>query len=300
MLTLLLLFATGLLAGTVDAIAGGGGLISLPVLLCMGLPPHLAFGTNKLQGTLGTLVAARRYHRAGWITLNKTHRLGLLMAFVGGLLGSVLTQLLSPVVLKAIVPVLLLFIFLYTVLTPQMGAKDRLPRLSEVWFYPLVGFLLGFYDGFFGPGTGSLWVFLLTFFLGYHLIKATGYTKLFNLTSSLSASLCFALGGNIDYRIALVMVLGQLIGGRLGAGLALKQGVKLIRPLFLGVIFCTIVSMMVRDKRDSLIALHYAAHHLLLAACVMILLMSATTMLVFRRLRREPLQEIASAEGSHS
>lgn len=300
MLTLLLLFATGLLAGTVDAIAGGGGLISLPVLLCMGLPPHLAFGTNKLQGTLGTLVAARRYHRAGWITLNKARSVGLVMAGVGGLLGSVLTQLLSPAVLKAIVPVLLLLIFLYTVLTPHMGTKDRAPRLSEAWLYPLVGLLLGFYDGFFGPGTGSLWVFLLTFFLGYHLIKATGYTKLFNLTSSLSASLCFAVGGNIDYRIALVMVLGQLIGGRLGAGLALKQGVKLIRPLFLAVIFCTIVSMIVRDKRDSVIAWHYAAHHIFLAACLILLVVTMAAMLMLRRLRPEALQDMVSAEGSRS
>lgn len=298
MLTLLLLFATGLLAGTVDAIAGGGGLISLPVLLCMGLPPHLAFGTNKLQGTLGTLVAARRYHRAGWISLNKARSFGLFMAGMGGLLGSVLTQLLSPAVLKAIVPVLLLLIFLYTVLTPKMGAQDRTPRLSENWFYPLGGLLLGFYDGFFGPGTGSLWVFLLTFFMGYHLIKATGYTKLFNVTSSLSASLCFAVGGNIDYRIALVMVLGQIIGGRLGAGLALKKGVTLIRPLFLGVIFLTIVSMIVRDKRDSLIAWHFAAHHFILAGCLILLLTSL--MFIFRRLRQEPLEDMVSAEGSSS
>lgn len=298
MLTLFLLFATGLLAGTVDAIAGGGGLISLPVLLCMGLPPHLAFGTNKVQGTLGTLVAARRYHRAGWITLNKARSIGLLMAGAGGLLGSVLTQLLSPAVLKAIVPVLLLLIFLYTVFSPRMGTQDRPPRLSAAWFYPLGGLLLGFYDGFFGPGTGSLWVFLLTFFMGYHLIKATGYTKLFNVTSSVSASLCFALGGNIDYRIALVMVLGQIIGGRLGAGLALKQGVALIRPLFLGVVFLTIVSMIVRDKRDSLIAWHYAVHHFILAGCLILLLVGMV--FIFRRLRQAPLQAMASVEGSGS
>lgn len=297
---ILLLFATGLLAGTVDAIAGGGGLISLPVLLCMGLPPHLAFGTNKLQGTLGTLVAARRYHRAGWISLNKAKTLGLVMAALGGLLGSVLTQLLSPAILKAIVPVLLLLIFLYTVLTPKMGHKESAPRLSESWFYPIAGLLFGFYDGFFGPGTGSLWVFILTFFLGYHLIKATGYTKLFNLTSSLSASLCFAIGGNIDYRIALVMVLGQMLGARLGAGLALKQGAKLIRPLFLGVILLTIVSMIVRDKRDSLIAWHFAAHHLILSVCLMMLVVVMALVVVVRRFRPEQLQDLVSAEGQGS
>src|SRR3990167_2348298 len=209
---LVILFATGLMAATVDAIAGGGGLISLPVLLVVGIPPHIALGTNKLQNSIGTL-------------------------------GAVTSQLISSDVLKKIIPVLLLIIFIYTLCSPQLGINDRKPLMKESYFYGLFGFLLGFYDGFFGPGTGSFWVFSLTCFLGYNLRKATAYTKVFNFKSNLIATVCFALGQNIDYRIALCMGLGQLIGGRLGAHLAIIKGVKLIRPLFIIVISSTMLCL---------------------------------------------------------
>lgn len=266
---ILILFITGLVAGTVDAIAGGGGLISLPVLLSLGLPPHLAFGTNKLQGTVGTLMAARHYYRSGWIKLEKLW-VGLLFSALGGISGSLLTQAISSAVLKKIVPILLLLIFAYTLISPKLGDVEKRARIAEKWFFPAAGFLLGLYDGFFGPGTGSFWVFGLTFFLGYQLTKATGYTKIFNLNSSLMASIAFAFGGNIDYRIALVMLVGQFIGGRLGAGLAVKKGSALIRPLFLTMIFVTIASMIYRDREESFMFLHFAATHLIISGLVLV------------------------------
>ncbi len=266
---ILILFTTGLVAGTVDAIAGGGGLISLPVLLSLGLPPHLAFGTNKLQGTMGTLMAVRHYYRSGWIKLEKLW-VGLLFSAMGGIAGSLLTQAISGAILKKIVPILLLSIFVYTLFSPKLGDIQKRARIAEKWFFPMAGFLLGVYDGFFGPGTGSFWVFGLTFFLGFQLTKATGYTKIFNLNSSLAASLAFAIGGNIDYRIALVMLAGQLIGGRIGAGLAVKNGSTLIRPLFLTVIFVTIASMAYRDREESFMFLHFAAAHLIFSGLVLV------------------------------
>lgn len=249
---MLILFFTGLFAGTVDAIAGGGGLISLPVLLSLGMPPHLAFGTNKLQGTIGTFIATRRYYRHGLISIEAVYK-GVIFSLAGGICGSVTAQMINSDFLRKIIPILLFVILLYTVSSPRLGHKDEKPKMGEFLFYLLFGFGLGFYDGFFGPGTGSFWVFLLTFFLGYNLIKATAYTKVFNLNSSFIATICFALGGNIDYRVALCMAAGQFIGGRLGANLAISKGARLIRPLFLMVVSMTIATLLYRAYAHSIL-----------------------------------------------
>ena len=239
---LILLFLTGFIAGCVDAIAGGGGLISVPVLLATGLPPHVAFGTNKLQGSIGTLMATLRYHKHGLISFQLIAR-GILFGIIGGVLGSTAWQVIDGAILMRFIPILLAAIFLYTLFTPKLGANDRKVRMPAAWFYPIFGLLLGFYDGFFGPGTGSFWVFALTCLLGYNLMKATAYTKVFNLNSSMIATICFMIGGNIDYRIGFTMAAGQLIGARLGASLAITKGAQLIRPVFLTVVFMTIASL---------------------------------------------------------
>jgi len=244
MLTILL-FVTGLFAGTVDAIAGGGGLISLPILLGIGMPPHLALGTSKLQGTIGTFVAARRYYRLGFISLKSIYP-GIISGFIGSAAGAIMSQMLDGHLLKKIVPVVLALILVYTIYTPKLGKEDIHPRMNAFLFYVLFGFGLGFYDGFLGPGTGSFWVFGLAFLLGFNLIKATAYTKMFNLNSSFVALVCFAIGGNIDYRAGLIMAAGQLIGARLGASLAINKGANLIRPMFLCVVTCTIASLIYR------------------------------------------------------
>lgn len=259
MLTFFLLFFTGLFAGTVDAIAGGGGLISLPVLLSLGIPPHLAFGTNKLQGTLGTSVAALRYYRHGLISLSAASY-GILFGLIGSICGAIAGQVMSTVLLQKLIPILLLAILAYVVFSPRVGDVDLKPRMREALFYLVFGFLLGFYDGFFGPGVGSIWVFSLTFFLGYNLIKATAYTKIFNLNSSLIATLCFAIGGNIDYRLGLSMAAGQLIGGRLGAHFAIKNGSYVIRPIFFSVVTMTILSLLVKTYGHLDIVMHLSRH----------------------------------------
>jgi len=238
---MVLLFFTGIFAGTVDAIAGGGGLITLPILLSTGIPPHLAFGTNKLQSTIGTLIATRKYHQHGLIKLNSIYQ-GLLSGLVGSILGAITAQVLSSEVLRILIPILLMCILLYTLCTPKLGHQDAPPRMKEALFFMLFGFVLGFYDGFFGPGAGSLCMFCLAFFLGYNLMKATAMTKIFNLNSNFIAMLCFAIGGNIDYRLGLVMAAGQIIGSRIGAHLAIKNGVRVIRPVFLVVVFSTIIT----------------------------------------------------------
>ncbi len=271
---MLVLFLTGLVSGTVDAIAGGGGLISVPVLMSVGLPPHLAIGTNKFQGAVGTMFAARRYWRAGWIS-HKDIFPGIMFGLLGAAAGATVIQLINGDFLKKIVPVMLLVIFIYTLLSPKLGTIDRHPRISKNLFYAVFGFVLAFYDGFFGPGVGAFWVFLLMFFLGFNLIKATAYTKVFNLNSSLVALICFAIGSNIDYEVGLCMAAGQVIGGQLGATLAIRKGAKLIRPLFLTMVFFTVTTLAYRSYGDSLLQVlafnqHKAAYLPALAAVLLI------------------------------
>lgn len=245
-MTLLFLFIIGLFAGAVDAIAGGGGLISLPVLLSTGMSPALAFGTNKIQGMAGTLVATLKYYKHGYIDL-KQMLPGIVAGFVGSALGSILAQLINGEILGKIIPGILLGILLYIIFSPRLGQKDNPPKMPELWFYLLFGFFLGFYDGFFGPGTGAFWVFAITFFLGFNLLKATAYTKVFNLNSSLVAMICFAIGGNIDYSIGLTMAAGQILGGRLGAHLAITKGARFIRPIFITVVSLTILTLVYKN-----------------------------------------------------
>lgn len=249
---MLTLFVAGLFAGAVDAIAGGGGLISIPVLLSIGLPPHMAFGTNKLQGAIGTCVATKRYWREGWVSFKSIYQ-GLLAGFIGACVGAVANQWLSSKLLLSLAPVLLMVTFLYTVFSPHLGRDDIEPKLKSWIFYSVFGFVLGFYDGFFGPGTGAFWVFLLMFFLGFNLLKATAYTKVLNLNSNLIALVCFAMDSHVNYKIGLCMAAGQVIGGWLGAGLAIRNGVRLIRPLFLVVVFLTITTLGIRSYGNSLV-----------------------------------------------
>lgn len=270
------MFITGLIAGTVDAIAGGGGLISIPVLLGVGIPPHMALGTNKFQSSIGTFAAAYKYYQHGYASL-KTALPGMLFGIFGAICGAVTAQMLSSDILYTLIPILLSIIFVYTLFSTKLGKIDITPRMNEYLFYALFGFSLSFYDGFFGPGVGSLWVFSLSFFLGYNIIKATAYTKILNLNSNIISLICFAFGSNIDYRIGLCMAAGQLIGGRLGAHLAIKNGAQLIRPVFLSIVSITLLSMLSK---------HYLHNQILPIILIIISLAFISITFYYRRLKR--------------
>ena len=239
---MVILFSAGMLAGTVDAIAGGGGLISLPLLISIGLPAPVALGTNKLQASIGTFVATYNYFRHRLISFQVIIK-GLLFGFLGATSGSLTAQLINSSLLQKMLPVLMLIIFFYTIYSPKLGLIDSKHRMKESLFFMLFGFLLGFYDGFLGPGTGSFWVIALVFFLGYNLSKATAYTKVFNLKSNIIATSWFMIGHHIDYKIGLMMACGQLLGGKIGSQLVILKGAELVRPVFLTIVFFTILVM---------------------------------------------------------
>jgi len=231
-----LLLVAGLAAGFVDAIAGGGGLITVPALLWAGLPVQWALGTNKMQSACGTMLAVTRFARAGWIDWREL-RLAILVTFVFAALGAWAVSSLSKELLKMIVPWLLMAVAVYALLSPRLGLHRSAARLSADTFAILGGCLLGFYDGFFGPGTGSFWTIALLSLRGFELTRATAYTKVVNLTSNLASLLVFLLAGSVVFKVAMVMIVGQLIGARLGSGLVLKHGAPFVRVVFLIVVF---------------------------------------------------------------
>jgi uncharacterized membrane protein YfcA len=229
------LFLAGFAGGFVDAIAGGGGLITVPALLAAGLPPQVALGTNKFQSCFGTAMAVWRYAKAG---LMKTRGIGLAVAlsFLAGAAGAAVVGRLDPALLQRWVPWLLAAVAVYTALNRKFGLQDSRERVSPVMFAILFGVGIGFYDGFFGPGTGSFWTVALVGLLGLDLARATGYTKAVNLASNLGALGIFLGAGSVNFVAGGVMICGQLLGARLGSGMVIRKGAPLIRPIFLAVV----------------------------------------------------------------
>jgi uncharacterized membrane protein YfcA len=232
LLLLPLLFLAGLTAGLLDAIAGGGGLITVPVLLGIGLPPQIALGTNKLQASFGSGSAMLTFVRSGTVKLNEC-RTGIAYTALGAAIGTLTVQLMDSGLLSLIIPWLLMAIVVYTLLTPRLGHYDVHPRMRSTPFFLIFGLILGFYDGFLGPGTGSFWVMALMLGLGLNMTKATGYTKVMNFTSNFTSLIFFMGTGAVLWREGIIMGAGQFIGARIGSRLVVSKGTRFIRPVFL-------------------------------------------------------------------
>ena len=245
MTLLLVLFLTGLAAGCVDAMAGGGGLITLPVLLAAGVPAQQCLGTNKFQAAFGTAAAVWRYARAGLVTWDRV-RWAVLWTFLGATVGAYAVSRLSAEGLEKLVPWLLLAVALYTLCSPSLGGVQRAGVLSVATFSLLAGLGLGFYDGFFGPGTGAFWTLACVLLLGLSLPQATAFTKVVNLTSNVASIFIFAAQGSIRWEIGGVMICGQLIGAHIGAGLVLQHGAVLVRRVFLTVVLVLVVFLLLK------------------------------------------------------
>lgn len=228
----LLLLVCGLAAGFIDAIAGGGGLLTIPALLWAGLPLQTAFGTNKMQSCCGTALAVRNYARAGLIGWHEV-RAGVLCTALFAAMGAWTLTLIDGAFLKRIVPWLLIAIAVYTAVSPRMGAVKCEARLPALVFAIVGGALLGFYDGFFGPGTGSFWTLACVLLLGLDLRHATAYTKVMNLTSNLASLAVFLASGNVRFEVAAAMIAGQFTGAHLGSGMVIRKGAGIVRPVLL-------------------------------------------------------------------
>ncbi len=243
-----LLFAAGLVAGLIDSMAGGGGLITIPVLIGIGMPPQIALGTNKLQGTFGSGRAMLHFARAGTVNLRDCVT-GVVWTALGAALGSLAVKTLDPVFLRQAIPLLLIAISLTLLFSPKLGMADVHERMGKNPFFLLFGLAIGFYDGFFGPATGTFWAMAFVLFLGFNLTRATAYTKVMNFTSNLVALVFFLAYGFVSFPEGIIMGLGQFAGARIGTRLVISRGSRFIRPLFIAVVIIVSIKLFWQNFR---------------------------------------------------
>ncbi|SDK46486.1 TSUP family transporter [Paracoccus chinensis] len=224
------LVAAAAAAGFVDAIAGGGGLITVPALMLAGLSPDQALATNKVQGSFGAATAAFSYGRSGLVDLRRQLPTGAL-AFAAGGAGAGLVTALPTDVLRVALPILLIGIALFFAFKPGLNDLDRAARLRPALFALTAVPFIGFYDGLIGPGAGAFYMLAFVTLAGFGILKATAHTKLLNFASNIGGLTVFALTGHPLWIVGLAMGAGQVLGAALGSRLAMRVGARVIKPL---------------------------------------------------------------------
>ncbi|MGE5702134.1 MAG: TSUP family transporter [Clostridia bacterium] len=245
--TVLLLAIFGFVAAFIDSCVGGGGLISLPALLGLGIPMHMALGTNKLASTFASFTSS-----ATFISMGKYDKKLMLIlfpiSFIGSFIGAKTVLFIPDQVLRTLVIVMLAAIFVYTLVNKKFGQETKFKGYTSFTLglgIPLA-FLIGFYDGFFGPGTGSFLIFVMVLVFGYDFVIGAGNGRILNFASNLAALLVFLLEGKVFIITGLTMGVAMIIGASLGSRMALKTGVKYVRPLFM-LVSITLMGKMVYE-----------------------------------------------------
>lgn len=234
------------IAGFIDAVAGGGGIITLPAYLITGLPIHTAYGTNKFSSTFGTTIATVQYFKGGCIRI-KPALCSVAGALLGSWLGAKLALFLSERYLQYCLVVILPIVALFLVFNRGFGSRETDEAVLTPQKYCLaflIGLAIGAYDGFFGPGTGTFLVIAFTGLLGFSLITATGNAKIVNLASNIGALVTYLINGKVAFELAIPAALCAFAGNLLGARMAVKKGAKFIRPVILvavGMLFLKII-----------------------------------------------------------
>ncbi|WP_105618390.1 TSUP family transporter [Vallitalea okinawensis] len=223
-------------AGLVDSIAGGGGLISVPAYFFAGIPAHFALGTNKFSAAVGTFLSTLRFIK------NKRYHLqaalvSIVSAFIGSALGARLVLEMDERVIQIVLVITLPVIGIYLMTKRGFGKEEKknLPMAKVILLSILSAFLIGAYDGFYGPGTGTLLILFYTGFIGFDLTTASGNAKIVNLTSNIAALITFIIHGKVLFFIGIPAAICSMAGHWIGSGLAIKNGAKVIRPVFIAV-----------------------------------------------------------------
>jgi uncharacterized protein len=239
-----ILAAVALAAGVVDAIAGGGGLVTVPALLAVGLPPHLAIATNKGQSVFGSFAALLRFSHGGLVDPARA-KVTFPLGIVGSLAGAALVLAVPPATLRPVVVVLLaaVAVFVGVRRAPPPRLEDAPPRPHARAIAGAAALAIGAYDGFFGPGTGTFLIVAFVGLLGDGLAHASASAKVVNFASNLAALVLFAARGAVVWRIALPMAVAQLLGGWLGAHLAVRRGDVLVRRVVVAVALAAAVKL---------------------------------------------------------
>lgn len=236
-------------ASFVDAIAGGGGLISLPAYMLTGMPAHLAIGSNKMSAAIGTLVSTIRFMKSGSFHLRIALQTAVAAIF-GSVLGANIALYLSDYYLRLAMLILLPGVAVFVLFNQQqINDENRIDKISYTKMFILsiiVGVAIGCYDGFFGPGTGTFLIIAFTAVLGFDLKTACGNTKIVNLTTNIAALVVFIQAGQVYYQVALPAAVFSIMGNWLGSGLAIKKGAKFIKPVMV-IVLCILLCKLIFD-----------------------------------------------------
>ena len=226
------------LAGFVDSIAGGGGLISLPAFMLAGIPAHNALGTNKLCSAMGTTVSTARFMKNGYVH-GKTAVAASAAALCGSAVGANLALLVSDSVIRHMMLVVLPIVAFYVLRSKNLGEGpdvDTLPPAKELLVAVLAAFFIGAYDGFYGPGTGTFLILILTGVGKMNVKRASGLTKVINLSSNVAAVITFIMNGKVYYPLGLAGGCFCIAGHYIGSGMVVSNGKKIVRPVVLVVL----------------------------------------------------------------
>ncbi|MCF6444734.1 TSUP family transporter [Nereida sp. MMG025] len=227
---LAVLLAVAFVAGLVDSIAGGGGLITLPTLLLVGASPIEALSTNKLQGTFGAATAAVSYARGGHVDL-RSQWLWAFIAFGAALAGALMATVLPVETFRVMLPIVLISVALFFAFKPNLTDVDTVAKVAPAVFGFTFVPAVGAYDGLLGPGAGSFYMIAFVMFAGFGVLRATAHTKLLNFASNVGGLVMFALVAEVWWATGLAMGAAQIAGARMGSAMAMKQGARLIKPL---------------------------------------------------------------------
>ena len=226
--TYIILFFTAFLASLIDSIAGGGGLLTTPAMLLVGINPLNTLATNKFQSCFGTFTSTYNYFKNGLLTDPKK-KFYFLLSFVGSAIGTLLVSRISNELLETIIPILLISAAFFFIL--NRGPSKTSTNSKFLYVFNLIVISIGFYDGFFGPGTGSFFVLAFVIIKGISIMEATAVTKLLNFASNFAAFIIFAIQGYVIWELGLIMAVAQVGGANIGSRFAISNGEKVVRPV---------------------------------------------------------------------
>ncbi len=242
---IILSIIASLFAGAIDSIVGGGGLILVPSLFALfpAAQPATLFGTNKIASVSGTAIAAFQYSRRiniNWYALIP----GAILAWLGSTIGAWTVTHIDGTSFRKALPFILLGIFAYTLKKKDFGTieSSQINSRREKIFIGLIASCIGFYDGFFGPGTGSFFIFLLVKFLGYDFLRASATSKILNTATNLSAIILFASKGHVWWTLGMIMAVSNIVGSLIGSRIAIKYGANFVRKFFIFMVGALIIS----------------------------------------------------------
>lgn len=234
LLTIILLIAAAFLAGYIDTLVGGGGLITIPALMAAGMPPIVALGTNKLQAVAGSGTATITLLMRSKVSFRDVRWL-MLTAFLGSIVGAVLVQYLDTDVLNVVIPIVIIVIALYFIFSAQHSINERPPLLSTQTYGMSAAPVIGFYDGMFGPGTGSFFVWSGVALRGQAIVQSTIVAKTLNFATNMAGLMVFVMFGKVAWMVGICMMIGQSFGARLGTHYLVSVNPALLRYFVIAV-----------------------------------------------------------------